>query len=309
MWFSNGDSQLYLSTLATQPLGPGPSLIATALVPDRHFFRGSYGGKNTFPLYRDVAGTEPNILPGFLAFWGKKLKREVTPESFAAYVYALLGHAGFVDRFWDESEDCQLRIPLTLDAKLFDNAADAGARLVFLHTYGERFSPKGKRAADVPTGKARVKEAVSDKPADYPEKFDYIENSRILRVGNGAFAPVGPAIWKYEVSGLQVVRSRLGYRMKDRKGKKSSPLDDIHPERWTSDFTDELLRLVWILEHTLAMGPELSKLLEAVCGGQLLPASDLPPVPAHLRKPPKAGDGEGFFGGEDEPDEEKADGD
>jgi hypothetical protein len=195
------------------------------------------------------------------------------------------------------------------DATLFDKAVDAGSRLLFLHTYGERFAPKGKKTASVPIGKAKNTEPISDKPADYPEKFEYIEQSRTLRVGNGAFAPVDPATWKYEVSGLQVVRSWLGYRMKDRKGKKSSPLDDIHPERWTSDFTDELLRLLWILEHTLAMEPALSKLLDAVCAGPLLLASDLPPVPAHLRKPPRTRDDGGLFGGTKDEEGDDNDGD
>lgn len=151
----------------------------------------------------------------------------------------------------------------------------------------------------IPPGKARVKEAISDKPADYPETFEYIEQSRTLRIGAGAIAPVDPAVWNYEVSGLQVVRSWLGYRMKDRKGKKSSPLDDIHPERWTSEFTDELLRLLSILEYTLAQRPHLDRLLAKVCAGPLLRAADLPPVPAALRKPPRAGDDDILFGADD----------
>ena len=70
LWYSFGIRQVYFSTLATQPLGPGPALVASALVPDRHFFRGSFGGKNTIPLYRDAAGREPNILPGLRELWG-----------------------------------------------------------------------------------------------------------------------------------------------------------------------------------------------------------------------------------------------
>lgn len=303
IWLAHSDKQLYLTSLFTQPLGGGPAAVASADIPDLDTFRGSFGAKASFPLYRDAAATEPNILPGFLALWGKKLKREITPETFAAYVHALTGHAGFVEAFWDELEDCQLRIPLTLDPKLFDKAVEAGSRLLFFHTYAERFAPKGKKAAEVPTGSAKVKEPISDKPADYPEKFEYIEQSKTLRVGTGAVAPVDPAVWNYEVSGLQVVRSWLGYRMKDRKGKKSSPLDDIHPECWTSEFTDELLRLISILEHTIAMQPDLAKLLQAVCGGSLLLAADLPAVPAGLRKPPKASGQGGLFGGETDDDE------
>ena len=300
LWLSHSDRQLYLTSLFTQPLGGGPASVASADIPDLDTFRGSFGAKASFPLYRDAAAKEPNILPGFLALWGKKLKRDLTPESFAAYIYALTGHAGFVERFWDELEDCQLRIPLTLDAKLFDAAVDLGSRLLFLHTYGERFGPRGKKAAEVPTGSAKVKEAMSDKPADYPEEFSYDGDKRTLRVGTGAIVNVAPEVWNYDVSGLQIVKSWLGYRMKDRKGKKSSPLDDIHPERWTSEFTDELLRLLWILEHSLAMEPGLTALLDAVCAGPLVLADELPAVPAPLRKPPRAGDEGGLFSDADE---------
>lgn len=308
LWLAHSDKQVYLTSLFTQPLGGGPAAVASSNIPDLDTFRGSFGAKASFPLYRDAGAKEPNILPGFLSFWGRKLKRELTPETFAAYAYGLLGHSGFVEHFWGELEECQLRIPLTLDSKLFDKAVEAGSRLLFLHTYGERWLSKGKKAAVVPTGSARVKQAISDKPADYPERFEYNAKTQTLSVGTGSITPVEPAVWNYEVSGLQVVKSWLGYRMKDRKGKKSSPLDDIYPERWTSDFTDELLRLLSILEHSLAMQPELDKLVDDVCNGPLMLATDLPAVPTHLRKPPKAGGAGGLFGGDDE-DEDEGDAD
>ena len=62
-----------------------------------------------------------------------------------------------------------------------------------------------------------------------PEDFDYDAESRTLTVGTGAFSPVSREVWDFEVSGLRVLRSWLGYRMKNRKGRKSSPLDDIRP--------------------------------------------------------------------------------
>jgi hypothetical protein len=56
--------------------------------------------------------------------------------------------------------------------------------------------------------------------------------------------------------------------MRDPKGKKSSPLDDIRPEKWTGDFTTELLELLWILEATIAEYPRQAKLLTAVARGR-----------------------------------------
>ncbi len=310
LWLAHSERQVYLTSLFSQPLGDGPAAIACAHVPDLDHFRGSFGAKASFPLYRDAAGAEPNILPGLLALWGKRMKRDISPEAFIAYAYGLLAHTGFVERFWDELEDCELRLPLTRDAVLFDIAVTEGAHLLFLHTYGERFSSKGKKPAGLPAGSARVRDAISDRPGDYPEAFEYIEESETLRVGAGSIAPVDRAIWNYEVSGLQVVRSWLGYRMKNRKGKKSSPLDEIHPERWTSEFTDELLRLLSILEHTIALQPSLAKLLDAICNGPLLLASDLPAVPSAMRRAPNARDEGGLFGGDpDEDDDEDGGGD
>jgi len=100
--------------------------------------------------------------------------------------------------------------------------------------------------------------------AGYPEKYEYNDATKTLYVGRGEFAPVAPEVYNFEVSGLKVVQSWLGYRMKRPKGKKSSPLDEIRPEKWTGQFTTELLELLWILEATIAEYPTQARLLAAV---------------------------------------------
>jgi len=176
----------------------------------------------------------------------------------------------------------------TKDAALFANVHDAGARLLWLHTYGERFVPKGKQRSHVPRGQARCIKAVPGDPEDYPESFDYNDATGTLYVGQGQFRPVDRAVFDFEVSGLKVVQSWLRYRMKKGAGKKSSPLDDIRPERWTSQFTTELLELLWVLEATVEGYPEQARLLEAVTAGPCFAAGELPPAPEVARKPPAA---------------------
>ncbi len=90
-------------------------------------------------------------------------------------------------------------------------------------------------------------------------------------------------------SGLQVVRSCLSYRMRSGAGRKSSPLDDIRPERWTPQLTEELLELLWVLEATVAMFPTLADPLGSVVGGETFGAEDLPnrPQPSVAPLPPK----------------------
>ncbi|MBI5187035.1 MAG: hypothetical protein HZA01_15115 [Nitrospinae bacterium] len=157
---------------------------------------------------------------------------------------------------------------------------------MWLHTYGERFVPKGKQRGHVPRGAAECIKAVPGHADCCPETFEYNDETRTLRVGDGEFAPVAREVFEFEVSGLKAVQSWLKYRMRKGSGKKSSPLDDIRPERWTSRFTTELLELLWVLEATVAGYPEQAILLEAVAAGDCFQAGELPAVPDKRRKPP-----------------------
>ncbi|MDP8940781.1 MAG: hypothetical protein M3N10_10935 [Actinomycetota bacterium] len=94
-------------------------------------------------------------------------------------------------------------------------------------------------------------------------------------------------VWEYEVSGLRVVRSWLGYRMKEPAGKSSSPLDEIRPERWTGGMTMELLELLWVLEATVEKEPELAAFLQTIIDSPTFEAAELPEPSAAERKPPE----------------------
>ena len=286
LWAAHSDAQVYLTGLFSQPLGIGPAVTACSELPDLDHFRGSYGAKAVMPLYRDAVGKEANILPGLLDMLAKGYGRKVTSEDFLAYVYGILAQPAFTDRFAEELGTRELRVPLTKDARLFAQVRDVGARLLWLHTYGQRFVPKGKHPGQVPKGKARCTKPVPGGTAAYPEKYEYNDATRTLHVGDGEFAPVAPEVYAFEVSGLKVVQSWLGYRMREPKGKKSSPLDEINPDRWPTEFTTELLELLWVLEATLAEYPAQAKLLSAVVKGPCFKASELPPVPDAARKPP-----------------------
>ena len=131
----------------------------------------------------------------------------------------------------------------------------------------------------MPPGAARCTQAAPGDADGYPDTFAYTAATRTLHVGDGAFAPVAPAVYEFEVSGLKVVQSWLKYRMKPGAGRKSSPLDDVRPARWTSAFTTELLELLWVLEATAALYAEQERLLDAVVEGDCFQGDDLPPVP------------------------------
>jgi hypothetical protein len=287
LWRSHGPKQVYLASSVVLELGVGPAVTSSARIPDRHYFAGR-GGKDVLPLYRDADGAEPNIGYCVIRTVGETLKKTIKPEDLLAYIYGTLAQPAFTARYAKELENRELRVPITKDAALFEKVRAIGAHLLWLHTYGERYVPKGKQHGHVPRGAAKCTKAVPGDADGYPESFDYSDATRTLRVGTGEFSPVSRDVFEFEVSGLKVMQSWLKYRMKKGSGKKSSPLDDIRPERWSGQFTTELLELLWVLEATVTGYPEQARLLEAVIAGECFLADELPPVPEEMRKPPVA---------------------
>lgn len=287
LWRAHGDAQVYLTSLFNHPVSTGPVVTATHLVPDRHHYRGSYGGGDVLPMFRDAEAKQPNVAPELLGILSRALGREVSHAELVAYVYALLSYPGFAARYQDELATREIRVPLTSNADLFSRGFDVGAQLLWLHTFGERYFNRARKRGQLPSGAAKCARAVSDDPREYPEHAEYDADSEMLVIGTGVFGPVRPAVMSYEVSGMPVVESWLARRMKRGKGKKTSPLDDIRPQRWTNEFTTELLELLWVIDATIAMEPDQEKLLDAILAGPLINAKDLPPVPARSRKAPR----------------------
>ena len=253
-------------------------------MPDLQYFCGR-GGTDVIPLYRDAAGNEPNVTGDLLDTLGAEYGSTPRAEDLAAYTYAILGGQSYTNRFWSELETPGPRVPLTKDGATFAEAAKVGRKLIWLHTYAERFRSE-KRGDEVPQGEASTIKGVSSELTRYPAECGYDSAKREITVGDGRFGPVAAEIWEFEVSDLKVVQSWLGYRMKKRKGKKSSPLDDIRPVRWTARMSDELLELLWVLEATLALEPELEKGPDSVIAGACFTSEELPyPVPQERKAP------------------------
>ena len=203
-------------------------------------------------------------------------------ERLFAYAYGVLAQPAYTERFWDELEQPPPRLPITKDAALFARVADLGERLLHLHTYAERFRAPGR--ADVPQGEARC---TKDVGTALPTGHSYDAEERVLHVGEGEFDPVAPEVYRYSVSGFQVVKSWLDRRKSNRSGRKSSDLDKIRPERWT--FTEDLVQLLWVLEETLRLQPEGAALLDEVCASDVFSAAELPTPTAEERRAPAAG--------------------
>ena len=277
LWRAHSEQQVYLTSPLTKPLGAGPALGACALVPDVDYFPGS-GGKSVIPLYRNADATEANIAAKVLAILGRAFKRTVTPEDFAAYIYGALAHPAFTQRFWKELETRELRVPIAKDAALFEEIRKIGARLLWLHTYGERCIPAGEQPGQIPRGRASCAKAVPSAPDSYPSAFRYDAAGQTLHVGAGEFASVSPEVYDFRISGHSPVQFYIKRRLRNGGGRKSSPLDDIRPKSWTAHFTEELLQLLWLLESALDAYPRQAELLDAVLKEGCLSAKKLLPT-------------------------------
>ncbi len=294
LWAAHSARQVYFATQLSAPLGRGPALTVSADVPDLHFFSGR-GAKDILPLYRDSAAEQPNLPPGLLELLQDCYETDVSAEDWAAYLYSVLAHPAYCDRFADELSHSEIHVPVARQYSVFKTAVAIGRQLIWLHTFGERMVPDGYRVGDLPHGMAKCLVAVSDSPTEFPESFAFDSDREVLSVGDGEFGPVSTTVWEFEVSGLRVVQSWLGYRMKNRTGRKSSPLDEIGPEIWTAAFTTELLRLLWVLELTLNEYPRMEELLDELLSGPLFKASELPDVADELRGSPKSKAGPDLF--------------
>jgi len=286
LWQSLSSRQVFFATLASEPIGPGPALLAFTAVPDKHVFRGSFGGKDIIPLYRDAAAASPNVMSGLTDLLRARLGREsLTEEHLAAYVFALLSTPGYQLCFEAELRDKVVRVPLTADAEAWDEAVALGRELIGLHTFGER-SLAGDSGEATPDVGVAWKAVPSRIPASRDE-IAYDVDSLHLRVADGCLAGVRPDVWDYEVSGWPVVPRWLEQRTAKGRGKRLSELDRIRPAEWAPSWTDELLDLVVALTRTIELRPRQDELLERISSGPLIAADELPDVdPAQRAVPP-----------------------
>lgn len=290
LWASSGDSQVFLTTLATGQLGGGPALTPSAYVPDLHYFNGR-GGKDVIPLYRDRYKT-PNASADLLSGVTARHRATdaavagVTVERLFAYAFGVLAGADYTARFKEELRTPGPRVPLTADPVLFERMVAHGRHLLWLQTFGERF---GEGNPNLPTSDihwliepTRLPEGKSDVVYDPP--------SGSLHVADGRLLGVPEAVWRFSVSGMEIIPKWLSYRMVKPAGRAASsdsPLDHIRPTAWSPAWSTELVEIVAALRETLAMMPSGAALLDQIVDGPLVAADELPQPPAALRQPPK----------------------
>ncbi|WP_199244604.1 type ISP restriction/modification enzyme [Micrococcus luteus] len=291
LWQSWSTRQVYMVSPRSSRISGGPAVYASAYVPDLNSYFGSGGGKDVIPLYRDAEATQPNVTGGLLPLLGERYRQEVTPEDLAAYVMGVAGHDAYVQRFDEALEGSPVRVPLTADPDLFTRAVKLGERLLWLQTYGERFTGVGRPAGRVPRIPGLGWEApVTALPAS-PRAVSYNPATQRLTVGDGVVTGVSPEVRAFAVSGMNVLDKWLGARTATgigrAAGKAATPLDRIRPIEWADEWNDELLDLLRVLTETVSLGGDQADLLDEILAGDLIPANELPEPTPTERKVPK----------------------
>ncbi|MDD4919030.1 MAG: N-6 DNA methylase [candidate division Zixibacteria bacterium] len=287
LWAVRSDRQVYLTALSrTSPLN-GPALTVTGHLPDLDHYKGSFGGR-IFPLWADGEGIASNIRSALLSFLSQRLGRAVTAEDMVPYIVAVAAHPAFTSRFQEDMSTPGLRIPITADRDTFNQAAELGRKIIWLHTFGERMAdPENGRPASPPRlPRERMphvpKEgAIPQTAADMPDSINYDVNRNRLLVGKGYVENVDPRVWNYEVSGKQVLVQWFSYRKANRDRpiigdrRPPSPLCDIQPDCWLAEYTTELINVLNVLGLLVEAEPAQAGLLEKICAGPTISAGDL----------------------------------
>ncbi|CAN5812549.1 hypothetical protein BH23PLA1_BH23PLA1_24900 [soil metagenome] len=287
LWERHSDHQVYLTALSRYSPTAGPALTYTGLIPDGDHYKGSFSGR-VFPLWSDRGATQPNVPPGLLAYLGQRYEAEIGAEDLMAYIAAIAAHPAYIARFRSDLTQPGLRIPLTADGDTFAEAAELGKTIIWMHTFGERFAdPARDRPASpprLPKGQGpRIPAdgAIPQDPAAMPDTIEYDAATQRLLIGSGCVENVPPEVWRYEVSGKQVLRQWFSYRKKNRERpiigdrRQPSKLGDIQPDHWPAEYTSELLNVLHVLGRLVALEPTQADLLERVCSGPTITAEEL----------------------------------
>jgi hypothetical protein len=274
IWNTHSTSQVYLTAPHDRTPTDGPALTFTALIPDLHHYHGR--GGRAFPLWANAGASEPNICPAILTRLGEIYGRAVSAEDVIAYIAGVAANPAYTARFAPDLVQPGLRIPLTSDPILFDEAVRLGREVIWLHTFGERFvDPAAGRPARAPRlaqGAPRIPAdgAIPSDPGHMPDTISYDAANRRLWIGHGHIDNVPPAVWAYEVSGKHVLTQWFSYRKRNRERpqignrRTPSPLGEIQPDAWPAEYTTELLNVLHVLGRLVALEPDQADLLERI---------------------------------------------
>lgn len=292
LWAAQRDKQIFVVEQHAQEISSGPGLVFTSLVPDMHYFN-VRGGRVLPMLHPDGS---PNVGTRLLTALADRLGVQTTVEDLVAYVAAIVAHPGFTERFIEELVTPGIRVPITADSSIWMQAVDLGRELLWTSTYGAVMydsarsrPPNSIRYPGSDPRSPRNTVAIPGRPLPAQIRHE----GETLHVGDGCFAPVPEAVWRYDVGGMNVLKTWFSHRSAHPGGRVTSDLDRIHIETWPYDWTRDLNDLLTVLRRLTELEPRQRQLLDSVLASSQITVADLTsagvfPVPATARRPRRA---------------------
>ncbi|MET8956736.1 type ISP restriction/modification enzyme [Streptomyces sp. NPDC004533] len=279
LWQANVDDQVFVVEQHTQRLHTGPALLFTALIPDMHYFNGN--GGRVLPLLH--ADHTPNITPGLLTHLANSYGlHDIAPNDLLAYIAAISAHPAFTEHYAEDLNSLGVRIPLTADRALWQEAIRIGRHILWASSFGTRYTDAAEgRPASTSTSSwwKRVHPEImyaQEVPNDVlPSTTSYDAEREHLLIEGGLFTGVTQRMRDYTTGGRNVLDSWIAYRCSHTVGKVTSELDRERPEHWEYGWSRELVELLAVLRHLTALEPQQAALLQRVVDAPLIGITEL----------------------------------
>lgn len=271
LWSARIDSQIYAFELHSVQLRGGPGLVFSSLIPSNGYFKGSEGGRTAAMMHPNG---EPNSAPGLLEALSAHYGHKNSIDTVFPYLAGVLSHSGFTRFFSSELETPGIRVPITKDSSLWEQAVELGKEILWLHTYAERMKDpsrgRGDSVLDLPE-RVSYLSTVTELADDY----SYDPVTRTLNFGGGSWGPVLPETMEYASGGKKTVNAWFSYRKINPVGLKTSPLDSIRSEVWSSEWSQEIAELLTVLNRLVVLEQSQQELLEKIMDSEVFTKDEL----------------------------------
>ncbi|STO97673.1 type ISP restriction/modification enzyme [Helicobacter canis] len=169
-------------------------------------------GSNIFPLYTKDSSRNENLSPEFRNFIDKHYKEHFSPEQILGYIYAVLFHKDYREKYLDFLKIDFPKIPFVESKEKFLEFSELGSSLISLHLLQDN-------ALDSHIGRLQK---IGKDESRVIEKPNYNAESKRLFINKSLyFDKVDSGVWEYKIGGYQVLDKYL-------KSHKGEEIDFIH---------------------------------------------------------------------------------
>lgn len=169
-------------------------------------------GSNIFPLYTKDSSRNENLSPEFRNFIDKHYKEHFSPEQILGYIYAVLFHKEYREKYLDFLKIDFPKIPFVESKEKFLEFSELGSSLISLHLLQDN-------ALDSHIGRLQK---IGKDESRVIEKPNYNAESKRLFINKSLyFDKVDSRVWEYKIGGYQVLDKYL-------KSHKGEEIDFIH---------------------------------------------------------------------------------